>query len=90
MTNGTDEKTQIFIWTAVIAAITGIYGFFIKHIVGHSDKQYIDGEVQALWNKKQDISVCKQIVERIDQNHKEIKEDLTEIKNLIRNGGKDK
>ena len=32
---------------------------------------------------------CFEIVKRQDERHKEIKEDLKEIKQLIRNGGKD-
>lgn len=83
-----DEKTQTTIYTIAIGAVIGLYGLFVKHIIGHSDKQYVNGEIKALWDKKQDVTVCEKVVERIDQNHVEIKEELIEIKNLIRNGGK--
>ena len=79
MTNGTDEKTQFFIWTAIVAAITGIYGFFLRHTTKHPQQSEIDN----LWKEKQNISECAQIVKRMDGNHKEVREDLKEIKQLM-------
>ena len=50
----TDEHTRIM-WAAIIAAITGMYAFFLKHVIGHvsKDVQYKDN--------------CEQIHKRTDQ-----------------------
>ena len=80
MTNGTDEKTQFFIWAAIIAAVTGIYGFFLRHVMRHPQQN----ELNNLWEQKQSVDRCEQIVKRIDSIHKDLKEDLKEIKRLIR------
>jgi len=70
-----DEKTEIFFWGAVFSALVGIYGFFVKHLIKHPDKD----EIEKLWNEKQNISECEQIVRRIDENHKETCKKLDRI-----------
>ena len=80
MTNGTDEKTQFFIWTVMISAVVGIYGFFLRHVVRHPQQN----ELNNLWKEKQSVGSCDQIVKRMDENFGDIKEDLKEIKRLIR------
>ena len=66
-----NEKTEIFIWGSIISAIVGIYGFFVKHIIGHADKEEISDQIKKLWEEKQSVGRCEEIVKRMDENHKE-------------------
>lgn len=74
-----NDKMQTFLWGALISAVVGIYGFFIKHLIRHPDKEEID----KLWEEKQSVGKCDEIVKRIDQNHEEICKKLDRILDKI-------
>lgn len=77
-----EEKINTWITGILIGAVTALYGFFIRHVVGHPDRgetneqirqhrAEMNEEVQQLWNKKQSVERCDEIVKRLDENHKE-------------------
>jgi len=68
MANG---KADIWIWAALTTAVTALYGFFIRHVIGHV--------AQAEIEKLQSKDVCNQIVKRMDDNHREVCERLDKI-----------
>lgn len=70
-----DDRTDTFILGALVAAITGIYGFFVKHLIGHADKS----EIEKLWEQKQSVGRCDEIVKRMDENHMETCKKLDKI-----------
>ncbi len=82
-----DEKTQTFLWGILIAAVTGLYGFFVKHLIGHADKRETAEQIQQLWDKKQSTDRCGEIVKRIDENHQEICRKLDRILEYQEKGG---
>lgn len=61
-----DEHTGIF-WGAIITAIVGLYGFFLKHVIGHvgKDVRYKDN--------------CDQIVKRFDQTMSDMNRKLDKL-----------
>jgi hypothetical protein len=70
-----DDKTEFWIWGAIIAALTGMYGFFIKHIVGHvSMDDYKERGKQVQYRDN-----CIEIVKRQDERHRELCKKLDQI-----------
>ena len=65
MENG---KTDIWIMRAVIACVIGIYGFFVKHLFDHVEKQDLNNLKKSVQYKDN----CTEIVKRLDGNHKEV------------------
>lgn len=63
-----DWQTR-FIWGGLIAAITGLYGFFVKHIIGHTSKD----NLQRLKDSVQYKDNCEEIVKRFESYHQENK-----------------
>lgn len=61
-----DEHTNIM-WGLVITALAALYGFFLKHVVGHvsKDVQYKDN--------------CAEIVKRFDANQKDMNAKLDRL-----------
>ena len=57
-----DEHTRIM-WGAIIAAVTGLYAFFVKHLIAHPSKNEID----RLRDSAQYKDNCAEIVKRIDE-----------------------
>ncbi len=74
-----DEKIHIWVTGALVAAVTGIYGFLIKHVINHPSGEEIAKRRQELWEKKQDKTTCDQIVKRIDEHQQSMKESLSAI-----------
>lgn len=70
-----DEKTEFWIWGAIIAATTGLYGFFIRHIIGHVSAE----EIKTLKQNVQYKDNCTEIVKRLDENHQEQCKKLDQI-----------
>ena len=81
-----DEKTQTFILGGIITAVLGIYGFFLKHIIGHADKDEISGQLKSLWDEKQSTKTCDKVHEGINVQLQDIKENVREIKKMIESG----
>jgi len=58
----------------IIAALVGLYGLFIKHIIGHVSSEVINSNkdnIQRIFESKQSKENCIQIVKRMDENHQE-------------------
>lgn len=70
-----DDYTKI-VWGAMIAAITGLYGFFIKHVIKHADREETNKQIDDLWEKKQSSDRCSEIVKRIDGNFEQLNDKL--------------
>jgi hypothetical protein len=62
-----DEQTRIM-WGLIIAAVTGLYTFFLRHIISHTSKS----EIERLRNTVQYKDNCLEIVKRFDQNHEDV------------------
>jgi hypothetical protein len=81
--------TALFV--TIFVMILSAYGFIIKFII--STKTAV---TQSEFDKHKAVvqykDTCGEIVRRIDEKadgrHQELKEDMAEIKNLIRNGGR--
>lgn len=82
-----DEKTQFWIWGVIIATVTGLYGFFIRHVVKHPERDEINSQIQKLWDEKQSTRTCEQIVNRLDENHKETSRKLDRVLEYLEEGG---
>ena len=70
-----DEKTEFWIFGALISAITGIYYFFLRHIFNHVGS----AEIARLKKDVQYKENCEQIVKRQDENHEEVCKKLDRI-----------
>jgi hypothetical protein len=82
-----DEKAQIWIIGSLIAAITGMYGFFLRHVFGHVKQEQVADELGRVWEKKRSIETCNEIVKRFDENHKETCGKLDRILHYLEKGG---
>lgn len=71
-----DTMTKI-LWAGVIAGITGMYGFFLKHIIKHPDRDEINKQIDDLWEKKQSSDRCDEIVKRIDGSYADLKDEIS-------------
>lgn len=74
-----DDSTEKTLFGFIIAGITGLYGFFIKHLIGHANKE----DINNLYECKQSKENCEQIVKRMDENHKETCKKLDRILDKI-------
>lgn len=73
----------------LIAAMVGLYGLFIKHVIGHLGQEPIldnKKEIQRLKEVVQYKDNCEQIVKRMDENHSETCRKLDRIWDKISNG----
>jgi hypothetical protein len=70
-----DDTTTKILWGAVIAAITGLYAFFLKHIIRHVDKD----ELIKLKEGVQYKDNCGEIVKRLDGNFEQLNSKLDTI-----------
>ena len=66
METSPDEQSKL-VW-GVIAATTALYGFFLKHVIGHCVKQ----EVQTK-------ASCIEIVKRFDDGQEQINKKLDKL-----------
>ena len=73
-----DEKTQFWIFGVIIAAITGIYGIFVKHLFNHISVKSVDNLEKDI-EKCQPKATCDEIVKRQDENNKEVHNKLDRI-----------
>jgi len=74
-----NEKTDIWITRVIIAALIGIYGFFVKHLFSHVEKQDLDRLKENVQYKDN----CAEIVKRLDGNHREVCNKLDRILDKI-------
>jgi len=77
-----DETTQKTLFGFLFAVVTGIYGFFIRHLVGHVTREQSianKADIKNLFEVKQSKENCRQIVKRMDENHKETCKKLDRI-----------
>lgn len=70
-----DETTGKILWGGVIAAITGLYGFFVRHAINHVARD----EIKTLKANVQYKDNCEEIVKRQDERHKEVCDKLNRI-----------
>ena len=66
-----DQHTWIM-WSAVISAIGGLFGLFLKHIIRHGSEE----EVQKLRDTVQYKDNCIEIVKRFDENQRNMNKKL--------------
>ena len=74
-----NEKTDIWITRVIIAALIGIYGFFVKHLFSHVEKLDLDKLKESVQYK----DTCEEIVKRLDGNHREVCNKLDRILDKI-------
>ena len=80
------EKTILGV---MIVGLTGLYAFFIKHIIGHVNSESIKSntdDIYRLYDGKQSKENCEQIVKRMDENHQETCKKLDRIWDKLENG----
>jgi len=80
-----DDTLTKILWGGVITGIVGMYGFFLKHIIKHPDREEINKQINDLWEKKQSGNNCDEIVKRLDGNFEQLHAKLdTILKNVIK------
>lgn len=80
-----DDTTKT-LFGFLFAAMTGMYAFFIKHVVGHVNTDAIKSntdDIYRLYDCKQSKERCEEIVKRIDENHQETCRKLDRILNKL-------
>jgi len=69
-----DEHTWM-LWSVVVSAVVGMYGLFVKHIVGHTDK----AEINRLRDTVQYKDNCTEIVKGVNGEMQNINKKLDRL-----------
>jgi hypothetical protein len=74
-----EETTTKILWTAVVGGLSAMYGFFLKHLYNHVNKD----EIEKLKANVQYKDNCAEIVKRIDGNHQEVCHKLDRLLDIL-------
>jgi hypothetical protein len=69
-----DEHSWIM-WGAVISAVIGLYGLFVKHVFGHCSKDELD----RLRDAAQYKGNCLEITKRLDNTQADMNKKLDQL-----------